>query len=695
MSLPRSTRKLIEAQNFDAVEDEWLTQLESGLEDLTYFSATARALAATDGTDRARQLLELLHDQLIAEELLEDRLSLLEATGEISFAPEKLHSEILAAVKKLYGESEVFDALADKLGLHRAIEDIPKTWRKVARLRGLLGFDVGSIVSMEGKGVGRVVDVNVQLEKLKVDFESHPGLTVGFGAATKVLVALPPEHFLRRKLEDSDSLEKLAAEDPQELLRLILTDLPNQTATQLKASMQGLIAAKSWASWWARARSHPQVVGSGKGARQSYSWAESAAAAGEEVLSQFGRADLGQQIEIFLREVKRNPESAAELATQLTESAVAARDKQPSVAIEILAAFDRSSLGAIGPNWTAEDLLTESRDPASLVRGLGDRSLRLACLERLQELREDWPRIFSNVIGRETDSSILTFLFEKLWDSEREAADALVDRALSRPAKQPAAFLWLLANIDSLPYFGKRNPARALNQFFRAPELPEFAPHRTAIKRMLADGEVTAALIQRLTTEQVEAVQELFERTPMEEYLRNRLLTALHMKFPDFRSKASDTLYATRAVIEEKRTELKTLLDVEIPANRKAIEEARALGDLRENFEYKSARQRHEYLSARVSGLEADLERAQPIAFDQLDSSEARIGVTVELKAKDDSTRTLSILGPWESNPDLGILSYESEAGARLLGKRAGEEVEIGQEVWRIASIRPYQAASE
>lgn len=697
MSLPKSTRKYIEAQNFEAVEDEWLTRLEASPSELGFFSSTARALAATSGPEVAQQLLELLDEQLTSKARWEDRLSVLEATGEILYPAEVLNREIVSTLEKLYPESKIVQTLTEKMGLKRGVEDLPRIWQKVHRLRGVLAYDVGTIVAMEGKGVGRIVDINVQLEKLKVDFEKHAGLAVGFGAASKVLEPLEPEHFLRRKLEMPEELTALAKSDPSALLLEVLTSQPKLTATQIKDAVSGLIKDKSWASWWTKARNHPQLVAAGKGARQQYSWAASAAAAGEEIRVQFDKAGLKQKLEIFLREAKRSPEAAAEHGNALVRLVAEDRNTKPGDAIRILAALERSDLAIEKPPRTIDDILKTAKDPAAVIHSVSDRSLRLACFRSLPGLRPDWPGIFGNAITREQDAPVLSYLFDALWVSERELAEELVDRILSQPAKRPAAFLWLLEGLDKSPYFGQRNPARALGQLLRAKSLPAFAKHKVAMKRILEDGAVTHGLIQKLESDQAESVHELFERTSLEEHLRDRLLTALHMRFPDFRTSASTSLYATTAVIAEKKAELKNLLEVEIPANRAAIEEARAMGDLRENFEYKSARQRHEYLSARVHSLDGELSRAQPIPFDQVDSTEVRLGATVVLASADGdgSTREITVLGPWESNPDLGILSYESEAAVSLLGKRKGDQIALGRDSWLIESIDPWRGAGE
>src|SRR4030095_11835538 len=117
-------------------------------------------------------------------------------------------------------------------------------------------------------------------------------------------------------------------------------------------------------------------------------------------------------------------------------------------------------------------------------------------------------------------------------------------------------------------------------------------------------------------------------------------------------------LYATTESIEAKQAELHRIMTVEVPANRKAIEEARAHGDLRENFEYKSARQRHEYLNARAAALNGDLTRVRPS-----EEPTGLAGIRIGTRAHLIGGRTLTLLGPWESQPEQDVISYESELG--------------------------------
>ena len=150
-------------------------------------STVARALSGNGESGRTTTLLELLDEQLREDGRWKARLELLKRAGHLLLPADKLHPTLVATLAKLYGDRGFYKALFEAVGLHRAPQDVPKTWEKVERLEGLLALDVGTVVTMEGRGVGRIVEANLGLESFKVDFERIKGLSVGFKAAPKLL----------------------------------------------------------------------------------------------------------------------------------------------------------------------------------------------------------------------------------------------------------------------------------------------------------------------------------------------------------------------------------------------------------------------------------------------------------------------------------------------------------------------------
>ena len=140
------------------------------------------------------------------------------------------------------------------------------------------------------------------------------------------------------------------------------------------------------------------------------------------------------------------------------------------------------------------------------------------------------------------------------------------------------------------------------------------------------------------------------------------------------------------------KAEYEELISKKIPENKEAIAVAREHGDLKENSEYKMARQDQDILLSRKNELEVDLSRARVTDFSDVTSDNVGIGSIVELKeGSSGATRRYSILGAWDSDPDNDILSYKTPLAQALLGKESGATVttKIGgnEEDWTVLEI--------
>jgi transcription elongation factor GreA len=123
------------------------------------------------------------------------------------------------------------------------------------------------------------------------------------------------------------------------------------------------------------------------------------------------------------------------------------------------------------------------------------------------------------------------------------------------------------------------------------------------------------------------------------------------------------------------QAELNHLKTVERPAIVKAIEEAVALGDLKENAEYHAAKERQGQIDDRLNELGELLGNAQLVDPSTLEHSRVSFGSTVVLCDLDtDEEVTYTIVGGCESNPQLGLISFASPLAKQLLGKEEGDE---------------------
>ena len=140
------------------------------------------------------------------------------------------------------------------------------------------------------------------------------------------------------------------------------------------------------------------------------------------------------------------------------------------------------------------------------------------------------------------------------------------------------------------------------------------------------------------------------------------------------------------------RDELRRLKSQERPAIIRAIEAARAHGDLSENAEYHAAKERQGFIEARVSDLEHKISRAQVIEIAKLSGERVQFGAVVRLLEEDSGEeKEFRIVGADEADIAKGLLSVASPLARGLIGKRTGDEVEIaapnGVRVYEILSV--------
>jgi len=127
---------------------------------------------------------------------------------------------------------------------------------------------------------------------------------------------------------------------------------------------------------------------------------------------------------------------------------------------------------------------------------------------------------------------------------------------------------------------------------------------------------------------------------------------------------------------ERLTAELRALRD-ERPKIVDAIEEARAHGDLSENAEYHSAKERQGQVEATIADLEDKISRATIIDPTTLSGDRIVFGATVTLLDDDDKPVRYQIVGPYEADAKVGRISYVSPLGRALIGKRVDDEIEV------------------
>jgi transcription elongation factor GreA len=149
----------------------------------------------------------------------------------------------------------------------------------------------------------------------------------------------------------------------------------------------------------------------------------------------------------------------------------------------------------------------------------------------------------------------------------------------------------------------------------------------------------------------------------------------------------------TNIVFDKITALLNELKTIERPKILIAIEEARQLGDLKENAEYHAAREEQTSINKKIAELEDTITKAIVIDPSALKHDKVSFGSTVILLNLDDDTNiTYKIVSSFDSNPDIGHISFHSPLAKQLLGKSEGDEVHAvlpgGKKEFEIVEIK-------
>jgi transcription elongation factor GreA len=125
---------------------------------------------------------------------------------------------------------------------------------------------------------------------------------------------------------------------------------------------------------------------------------------------------------------------------------------------------------------------------------------------------------------------------------------------------------------------------------------------------------------------------------------------------------------------EDEIAQLERELKTELP---REIQRARELGDLRENAEYKAAKERQEFVNARIGMLRRRVGEISLLNLDKLPHGKAAFGSSLTLREGNGAELTVQLVMPEDANAEKGWISTASPIGRALMGKEEGDEVKV------------------
>lgn len=570
-------------------------------------------------------------------------------------------------------------------------------------------------------GFGRIKTVDTVFARFTIDFPNKEGHTMDLSFAAESLKPIPKDHILARKAAGLEELQKMAAMNHLELVKLVLNSYGGKaTAEQVQQALVPDVIRDDWKKWWEAAKrelkkdGHFQVPVK-KTDPILYQVKE--VSLQDRLLDEFRTAKgLKARIAVANEALKSAPDladkqaAASEIIAALNVEIRSYQRTQPAVALEaIFIRDDIRALAGLSPaegELEAKAIWSQELRLGPLMEALPAAKHRRA-LESFQSANpEHWQEALRNTLNSVSAKLCREFAGLLIHEGKIEQLKETLARLISQHTASSELLLWLAK--DRNDSFADILGPEVFRAMLTAMERDQFNERRSNRLRdcIIDDQELLVELIGSADLEVIKDLTRALQLSPCFDDMDKRSLLARIVKsYPAIQTlisgdqtKQESHLVVSWESLERRKNEYHELVEKKIPANSREIAIARSYGDLRENHEYKAAKEMQKLLMRQKAELETQLVRARGTDFASPRTDVVSIGTVVRaIDLETNAAEHFTILGAWDSEPDKGLVSYLSPVAQALLNRKLGDEVEFDVHAvrhrHRIESIAPFKTA--
>src|SRR3954469_4426681 len=550
-------------------------------------------------------------------------------------------------------------------------------------------------------GFGKITTVDTVFSRFTIDFHAKAGHAMDLSFAAESLKPIDPNHILARKVSDLEGLRQMAALHHLDLIKVVLQSYGGRASVdQIQQVLVPDVIRDDWKKWWETAKrelkkdGHFQVP-TKKSDPIIYQVQE--VSIQDRLMAEFRvakglKAKLATASEAlkFFPDLPDPKAAAAEIIAGLNSDIATHQRTQPAVALEAI--FIRDELREAAGSAPAPDEVKATAVWALLPKFAPLLEAAPAAKHRriLQSFREAYPDAWTetalgslNLVSAKVAAELAHLLISE--GKLAELKDALA-RLISQHQASTELLLWLAKErSDSFADILGPEVFRAM---LTAMERDQFNEKKSNRLRdyILDDQSLLVELIGSADLEVIKDLTRALQLSPCFDDMDKRSLLARIVKsYPAVQSlisgeqtKQESNLLVSWESLERRKNEYTDLVQKKIPANSKEIAIARSYGDLRENHEYKAAKEMQKLLMRRKAELEVQLVRARGTDFTNPKTDTVSIGTQVHVTdLANNHTEAFAVLGAWDSEPDKGVVSYLTPVAQAFINHKVGEEVEI------------------
>jgi len=570
-------------------------------------------------------------------------------------------------------------------------------------------------------GFGKITTVDTVFARFTIDFPGKPSHTMDLAFAAQSLKPIPKDHILARKASDLEGLRQMAALHHLELIKLVLKSYGGRaTVDQIQAVLVPDIIKDDWKKWWEAAKRELKKDGHFQVPLKKTDpiiYQVKEVTLQDRLLGEF-RAAKGLKARIAgaseilknAADLENKTTAAIEVIAALNIEIATHQRTQPAVALEAI--FVRDDIRQAAGSSAGEGELTAQSIWSQDVKlgALLDQMPAIKHRRTLDSFKDAYPDRWVDIVR-----ATLNVVPAKLC---RECAQLLIHegridllketlaRLISQHTASSELLLWLAKERSDA--FADILGPEVFRAMLSAMERDQFNEKRSNRLRdfILDDQDLLVELIGSADLEVIKDLTRALQLSPCFDDMDKRSLLARIVKsYPAIQSlisgeqtKQESNLIVSWESLERRKDEYTELVQKKIPANSKEIAIARSYGDLRENHEYKAAKEMQKLLMRRKHELEAQLVRARGTDFANPKTDAVSIGTIVRVTdLTANHAENFTILGAWDSDPEKGVISYLTPVAQSLLNHKAGEEIEFdmdgAKKRYRIEGLSAWKTA--
>ncbi len=704
--------RYINRKLFNQLHEIWGRLIALVPEETEFFYHAEGRVAKLLNEDRSVQLLEELYPHF-------------RENKKWNTAIEILKRILSYDAKNPWARKEITDCFREKHNGHSQLEEYIKlsnlgqNWRNVhdaiEDFEKHIAFDSGNFVYHRSWGVGRIKAIKG--DDIVINFMKKQNHVMSLKMAVSSLKILGKDHiWVYRITKKKEALNKKVKKDPLWALKVIIKSFDNAAdMKKIKAELvPGILSASEWTSWSSKARDMlktDESFGNLPDNPDTYVVRDQPISLEEKTYNRFkaeknffDRVKILQEFLAYVEEEDDTSSIESDLFRDMFDYFVS-YVRNPGTYNE----FTISSLLIVrqiiesfsflnpGVNLGFRDYFAHLESFEETFKSVENNELRKTFLNSVRKQIKNWPDIFITILPYHLQKEVIRDLiaegyqdlvvgkFQELYDSYRDN-------------REP--YIWFVRNCWEDQWFSETGFPREklLISMVHLLDLTardidnkrDVSLNRKLTKQVhnfLIKDEEIFNYIGQSDEDGIHRIYSLLEDVKdLDPGIMATIRKAIAARFPrfEFYGKSGGVLetvsrsgfFAMMKSYEDRQKALKNLHEVEVPKNSKEIAAAREYGDLKENAEYKAAKERQDILNTTARKWEADLQSAQVVNQKDVKGDRVAFGTVVTLKnTGNGKNETFTIMGPWESNPDKGVLSHLSPFAVKLLGAKPGDSL--------------------